>query len=557
MADDKAANAQKSKGVHGARLDDYRVKGRLRQPPIAQLSPELVKWQKDLLPELLWLDLLLESSSLSKSANLAHSTLDTIDAFVDDQGAQVLTGLVSSFSLVADHQRIAAVKALKDTDLYETAFPHEFRSALLNYPSCPMYWLVASESEEDHDLTEGLEFVAGSVLRLFDSHGKHASRCRMIPLARMFKHGKIMLSPDVADDVAVLAEYSEAMDPDRQSMVESMVRAMFLSISNMLIDPQHWSAPFWRRNDKISQCVIAGYGESSDDRVIGALPIIGTGYRRIKRLSRRWNHRKAIRATTKSLVDAMQALRHDFARASSALAIDLYDIDRSDVLLGLVSRQFHFFGLIAHQPRLWTPQFGLIVHRVMADNQIVLRWLMRRNDSELFIKFKEYSLGHLTLFRLHLERVRLSTRMDTIELESMLSERVGAEINEQLLSIDVGAPFEVSIRQMAIEVDLKDLYDLVYAPSSAEVHGEWSSLKEYNLEHCLNPLHRFHWLPDLEQVIHLSPGIPLTASSLLVDLYQDWLEGNGIDKQHSTSVRRFRRMVRVTLVQEGVTRDLE
>ena len=45
---------------------------------------------------------------------------------------------------------------------------------------------------------------------------------------------------------------------------------------------------------------------------------------------------------------------------------------------------------------------GLMLHRVMADTQIVLAYLIHKNDPALYERFKRYSLGKQKLYKLHL-----------------------------------------------------------------------------------------------------------------------------------------------------------
>jgi hypothetical protein len=56
----------------------------------------------------------------------------------------------------------------------------------------------------------------------------------------------------------------------------------------------------------------------------------------------------------------------------------------------------------------------------------------------------------------------------------------------------------IDIRKMAIAAGSEIEYRLTYAPMSAVAHSEWPMLTRYAMERCMNPLHRFHWLPRSE-----------------------------------------------------------
>lgn len=126
-------------------------------------------------------------------------------------------------------------------------------------------------------------------------------------------------------------------------------------------------------------------------------------------------------------------------------------------------------------------------------------------------------------------------------MEEEIEERINSEIFEELLPIELGSVFEgTDMRKMAYEVKLEDLYRLVYSPTSAELHGEWVSLKEHNLTLCVNPLHGFHRLPKLQSDGMLSTGIVLRAASILADTVGAWLRAYGLESRYGQAVEDFK-----------------
>ncbi len=64
---------------------------------------------------------------------------------------------------------------------------------------------------------------------------------------------------------------------------------------------------------------------------------------------------------------------------------------------------------------------------------------------------------------------------------------------EEFRRIDLGGNFAgVDLRTVAINTNLKSLYDLNYQPLPSEAHGDWTTLTRDNLEYCTNPLHGYH-----------------------------------------------------------------
>jgi hypothetical protein len=54
-----------------------------------------------------------------------------------------------------------------------------------------------------------------------------------------------------------------------------------------------------------------------------------------------------------------------------------------------------------------------------------------------------------------------------------------------------------SVRAMAEEVGLSDLYRTGYQLQSGVVHSEWWSIEMHSMERCLNVLHRGHLIPSM------------------------------------------------------------
>jgi hypothetical protein len=488
---------------------------------------------------------MLSHHDLAAAASIVHPSLNILDAHVPQEAGGVLTGLVSSFALVPLSSRKDAKQALIRSGLFDKAFPRRFLSVIANYPDCPMHWLLDGEEFSNEEVWGGIEDAKESVLRLFPSQEKHSSRCRMIPIARLLKHGKIMISPDARALVDILPNYSDGMDEQTQKQAESMVRALFMSLHEMLSTPSGWPASFWRTNYGISPCQSSDQRQADQMLNVPARRRIVSGFRRVvgslRRMVDERRERRRRQSVLADISSALHKLMAAFEATSRQAALDTYELDRDDVMFGLLSRQFHLYHLISLDTRLWIPEYGLVFHRVMADTYILVSWLSKRNDIDLFAHFKKYSLGKQKLYKLHLEEIRLASGFDSMELEDMISERISEEIMEEFLPIELGAAFDkMTIRDMAIEAGLKLLYDIVYSPSSAEIHGEWSSLKEYNLGICRNPLHRLHRLPRLVPEPFLSPGIVLTASSILADTIYRWLSYYGLGHEHSNAVDQFR-----------------
>jgi hypothetical protein len=78
-----------------------------------------------------------------------------------------------------------------------------------------------------------------------------------------------------------------------------------------------------------------------------------------------------------------------------------------------------------------------------------------------------------------------------------------------LLDVDPGKWAGLTVRQMAIEAECLDFYNLVYTPFSTCAHSMWHHVARYNLVSCGNPLHRYHRRPTSSQ---LEPDLTISSS---------------------------------------------
>jgi len=498
-------------------LKEHRRVRKVLQPPLAQLPVTPLGWVTDLLPDMLWIDSILDNRTLGQAAGLFHSALDVLDEFVPTDSSSVLTGLISSFQLVPADKHPEAINALRSAKLYEHILPEGLKHGLSLYSQCPMLWMLSEWRQNTHvDFEVGVRYLKEVVVRLFASRSKHSTRCRMFALARMIKHGKILFAKDASEAVELLPKYSDSMPEEQQKKVESIARALFASFyGSEDLRTSRWVPYFWRHNYEISACEI--------------------------RMEEPVTARDLTQNELYQLDNALMKLKSTYREASLKAKLDLYDLDRDEVLFGLTSRQFRLFSAIASDPQLWTPDLGFMLHRVMADTLIVISWLVHKGDLSLYQRFKRHSVGKQKLYKLHLAEIGEQTGLDTEELEESLAERINEELWEELLPIELGAVFEgTNSRKMAKEVGLEHLYNLVYSPASAELHGEWTSLKEYHLQRCANPLHRFHWLPRFQIDNLLSPGIVLTASSMLGDTIIVWLQAYNLETEYRSAIDAFK-----------------
>lgn len=165
----------------------------------------------------------------------------------------------------------------------------------------------------------------------------------------------------------------------------------------------------------------------------------------------------------------------------------------TEVLFGMASRMYRLLLDFLDRPSSWAPSTASYYMRPLVETRIVSAWLCMKSDPDLIAAYREYGLGNLKLLRDHVKADFGEARdEDADAFLEYLDSRVNFEIDEWTQPVNVGAFTDTSVRKMAIESDLKRVYDLSFAPMSSENHGEWPSVRDNDTTACTEPLHGGH-----------------------------------------------------------------
>ena len=513
---------------------------------IGNLRPS--RWQHDRLPDFLWLQAVREETG---DLSIANDALDILDPFVPDppqdaapqpqpgedghprpRPIDYLDGRISTFALVPAPQREAARTALSTGARW--ALPEELGHALALYPDGPAAWLYEDWARENHaDPEIATAYLKRLVAAIYDPRGRPSSQLRLIPLARMIKHGKLFFR-DGMEILDLLPNYPSRLSEEDQLHVEQWARVT--SLTHLAMEDttiaDDWVTYFWRHSYELFPCELPPTKppavEEHDEEDEDSLQEPAGEHRKASSLSE-------VRGTFLMAVDELgQGLRGLQQQAS----IDTHETTADEVKLGLASRQFRLLRRLVADPSLWTNEMAPHLLRSMIDLRIIVAWLINQNDSELYERFKTYGQGKRKLFKLKLEDLMESEDIffdeDDHALLDHLRQQVSQDTIEELQTIDVGGSFSgKNIREMAAETELGDLYSLNYQPLSTEAHGEWGSLIDFDLRHCGNPLHKYHRLGRFDtsatQLMHI--GWVRDAFAIARETIEGVFDGYGLDSE--------------------------
>lgn len=509
-----------------SKLSSHKQQGKRLSAPMNAIAPStLVPWLRDVFPSLIWSSALLHQHGLDNGLVVATRALDILSEYVSD--SVVLDGSLQAFESVPAEKRPEALQALRGAgSLYEDAFPWLLVRALDCYDGLPGAWVFDGWTGARPVVAEDApgEFLADVVRAAWHGRSDVATRAKVLAMRGEMYSGKMHFAPGLGF-LELLPRYPTQLDDDERGRVESSIRAMFNGVWGM---QQHaaaearqvWAAAFWRQNWSLYPCMAivrpsdtgdsGGNGDTGEGTSDGVPP---------------WVELRA------DALGRVEALKERFLESVFAADPDIYSPDRHEVLTGLVNRQVRAVEAMASMPLFWSVEHGAPLIRGLVEARIVAKWLMHKNDQALYERFKDYGRGHLKLHVLHLREYADAEAGDTADLDAEIAELedvLDRDMMEEFQDIDVNARFtKEDTRTMAYAVGLAREYRTLFAPMSANVHGEWIPLDQYALDICRNPLHRAHRLPNFDSRTTLSPTHVTLAIDQLEAMVGEYVAGIG------------------------------
>lgn len=509
-------------------LADHRRQGKVFTSPMNTLPTTSVPWLRDVFPSLLWGCAVLTQHGLTRGSELIGSVLDRLGPFIETEAPNdaerpavgpVLDGTLQAFDVIPEDRRAEALAALKENGLYEEAFPWLLVRALSQYENVPGRWVLGGwEGNEQIAAADAPEaFLAQVVVDSWHGQSEVATRAKMLHARAYMYAGRVHFS-DQIDFVRLLPRYPNRLTEEERGIADSSMRAMFGAMwglrEDSQADPTEWATDFWRQNWTLYACTSQQPATGDADPQVSASE---------------GNHQSLWREAQERWEAQLGAIEEQFHSAHSKTDPDLYAPDRNEVLTGITSRHLRSAQAMIRYPGLWSAEHGAGIIRSLVEGRIVQKWLIHKNDPDLFTKFKEYGRGHLKLHVLHLREYHESLDEPIEGLEDTIAsmeDLLNRDLMEEFQDISVEGSFtKTNTRDMAYAVGLTRDYRLVFAPMSANVHSEWIALEQYALVPCGNPLHRGHRIPNRDVRILIGAEVVDLALNILEGMVEDYTLG--------------------------------
>lgn len=480
-------------------LADHIRKGRTYRPPLAATGLlDVGDWVRDDLPDLLWPVLVLSEIGTAEAVRfvrwqkavqkdlLGKAQPSLIAACLDGR----LTNLDRLVAQVPEARTLVVARA-KEGGL----LPHGVVDALASYPLRPAAWLIDRPMKPPGE--EEVSLLARAVLdALTDGHREAVIKCLGIWSA--VQAGTFRTS---AETIELLQPYPK--DLNTRAKADSVIRAMWGAHKELLLheNADHfgeaikWARVFWGANSMTTRCIRHRDVEADEQEVeedpMGKPTVSGHADEAPAPADVPEGGAHLRRLAMDLLSSYVEALETSPAR--------LHDPERQEVHSGLVARVARDVITALGSPDLWCMEHGAHIIRVLVEVRIYIQW-MAQQDPSIYRAFQEYGAGKAKLYsRIMDELPEEARRPDFVEAVEELKRLSHNDDVLDYRTVDTRDSFAdgKSIRAMAEECGLLDLYRQAYYMASGVAHSEWWSVETHAMERCMNVLHRGHLIPSL------------------------------------------------------------
>jgi hypothetical protein len=477
---------------------------------MAMPATHLANWVRDDLPDLLWPVYLIGHGGDRAAVNIGRfqSALATA---ITAQGIDVkslrLDGRLTSLEEVPEALRGAVLPLLEQEISNRGLMPSPLLRVLRQYEDLPGRWLLVDAFEHRDattDVSQELERLAQAIANV-TRDGHLEALVKFMGIAWDAVTGQMSTS---AETVRYLRGYPG--DATLVAQADTVVRAMFgaRNGADFLNDPQveqdrvSWARSFWRKNWVLSPCLLPSPPTLAADPDSVEAPAVEPLLEAPEDAG--IDPADASATDPESLKASVLTGLNRFLTAVTQpdFPVDLFRPAQHEVLCGMVTRTARSVLAVLDAPHMWCSEHGAGIIRQLAETEIVMTW-MDRQDPEVYERYQNYGIGKAKLQRRRMselaEKFEGNPPALLVQALERAQQRLGGDWGEEFINVSLDSTFAgISVRQMALDCGLEDLYRYVYQGASAVTHGEWDPIDDQMMTRCGNPLHRWHRLPSTD-----------------------------------------------------------
>lgn len=358
------------------------------------------------LPDLLWPVVLVHlrgHAAIKLIRELQDLVISTVPNHIRSNSAAAVDGRLSSLEQFGKDARRAIISALRSSPIPTAVFPRQLAGVLNLFDDPPGTWLAIAPWGHTNvpARDESLDFLMNALgLAMIDDHRNALAKSpAVIWKARI---GKLSVSKEQA---LKIIDYPTNLKV--QDHTDAFIRSIFGVLSSHLDQDSTkptrdaWVNSFWKQNLRLSDCLVES--EPSVD---------GEDARQTSESQKK--DPQILEINDPEVQSASNEFSFDLGKlftsfmdeaVTSQAALDPAEVERFEVVTGLVYRIFRALLVAFKSPYLWNSEHGSGLIRMLFETEISLLWLKAHDSDGSYRKYQSYGKGKGKLHRIHLERL--------------------------------------------------------------------------------------------------------------------------------------------------------
>lgn len=469
----KSKNKRKKSrsGKNRTSLQDHKKVGKQLQSGFAVVADKVTfsSWSNERLPEMIWAAII----RVIDDQDYAIEEFRRILSFIGEHGEkdQLSDISLTGISKLPDALREQFIGFILENKT--TASALVVLSLFENLPARETWVNLLPKEEPD------ISILMDAVGFNLPHQSQEATDCRWLKLMAQVISGKFHVPREMAEEW-----FGYPYESDLRKIRPS-IRASEMAENPLVEKDLTWPNAFWDEAWRNSPCL--ALMEEKEPTVAEAPSVSRADITSLlNEIESHWSHTHSTTA-----IDA----RHD-----AVFGLALYVVKVLDEMLGI---------------GIGTGILGRLGLRTILEAHISLRYLLHKDDPELWKKWRAYGAGQAKL-----NALRFDELMDPPKHinQSTIEAIAGEDLWEEFLNIELGSWSGLDLRKISEKAGVKDAYDAHYSWTSGYSHGTWGPVRESCFETCGNPLHRLHRYPKQQSLPDTISDACLLVNSILDDL---------------------------------------
>ena len=446
-----------------------RRKGKLISPWVDQLGDvlTLTSWSLERLPEYIWMALILDNKGRSDGIGCCIRIFNKIRAW----DSNIASAKLSCFLMLEDSEQRDLFEIIKSEVDFSVLAP---LTAVIDYEYSPSFYKAFYVP--GFPLEKRMEVLGLCTRKYNESDSNDTTDLRFLAVIPQMLSGHLHFEQNSPMADAMLYYGNRTHSEEIMRVYRPCIRSLegALDLPNQQISS--WVNHFWSVAARATDCKLFSIEYTKDDTTMDYDLFI---------------------EKTKEAINYLN-IQHKQATVND---------DAYTVLTGSLTYAFKTFSeVIKHD--LANALLGRQAARIIIEIYIMMKYLASQESEKptIWSEYKTYGIGK---FKLILMKIREGMGRETRHVsEKILDLLVNEPQLEEFTDVDLRYFDDVKIRDKAIGVGEKDLYDVAYDYDSSYAHGLWGAVRESSMLACDNVFHHFQPVADAT----LTQGLPDVAS---------------------------------------------